>query len=289
MAPSAIVDAPVHNKTVQSVVLPLEIETRPSAALAANYAGRLFKDSLLEDNRVKSSSKTLDLLVALTLHVVVLSIPIFLGLYFTQTINLKEFTSTMLVAPPPPPPPPPAPAAALLKPQAVKRVFVSNGKLLAPTVIPKEIANIKEAPLAPDAADGVVGGVPGGVPGGQLGGVIGGVIGGIGPTRNAAAPPPPVKRIVRVGGRVRPPRPIQKVMPIYPTLARISHITGDVVIDAVLDEQGNVTEMKIVSGPPLLYEAALTALSKWKYEPTYLNDEPVSVELIVTISFQLNQ
>ena len=287
MAPSAIVDAPVHNKAANTVVLPLEEEVPSGTAIVASYAGHLFHDSLLEQNRVKSSSKTLDLLAALAFHIAVLSIPILLGLYFTQTINLKEFTSTLLVAPPPPPPPPPAPAAAL-KVQAPKRVFMSNGKLVAPTVIPKEIANIKEAPLPPDAVGGVAGGVPGGVPGGQLGGVIGGVIGGIGPTRKEIAPPEPVKRIVRVGGRVRPPKLIQRVTPEYPALARMAHVSGDVIIEAILDEQGNVTEMKIVSGPPLLYQAALEALAKWKYEPTYLNDEPVSVQLNVTVSFRLN-
>jgi protein TonB len=66
-------------------------------------------------------------------------------------------------------------------------------------------------------------------------------------------------------------------------------VQGDVKIDAILDEQGNVIDMKVVSGHPLLYQAALDALSKWKYEPTYLNDEPIAVELVVTITFQLSQ
>ena len=42
-------------------------------------------------------------------------------------------------------------------------------------------------------------------------------------------------------------------------------------------------------GHPLLYQAALGALQKWKYEPTYLNDRPIAVEMIVTITFQLSQ
>lgn len=120
-----------------------------------------------------------------------------------------------------------------------------------------------------------------------MGGVIGGIIGGIGSTGHAVAPPPPVKRIVRVGGRVRPPKIILKVTPNYPALAKMAHVSGDVQIEAVLDEQGDVTEMKIVSGPPLLYQAALEALAKWRFEPTYLNDQPVSVQLIVTVSFRL--
>ena len=47
--------------------------------------------------------------------------------------------------------------------------------------------------------------------------------------------------------------------------------------------------MKVVSGPPLLYQAALDALKQWKYEPVYLNDQAIAVEMIVTITFQLGQ
>lgn len=94
--------------------------------------------------------------------------------------------------------------------------------------------------------------------------------------------------IVRVGGKVRPPQPIYRPAPVYPELAKQTRLSGNVVVDTILDENGNVTNMKILSGPPLLYQAALDALSKWRYQPTYLNDQPVSVELIVTITFQLN-
>jgi protein TonB len=64
---------------------------------------------------------------------------------------------------------------------------------------------------------------------------------------------------------------------------------GTVVIDAIVDEQENVVEAKIVSGPPLLIGSALEAVRKWKYEPTYLNDQPVPVQLNVTVTFRLNE
>jgi len=88
---------------------------------------------------------------------------------------------------------------------------------------------------------------------------------------------------------VRPPKAIVQARPAYPALALQAHIQGDVKIDAILDEQGNVIDMKVVSGHPLLYQAALEALKKWKYEPTYLNDKPIAVEMIVTVTFQLSQ
>jgi periplasmic protein TonB len=244
-------------------------------------------DTLLENNHIKSSSRMMDLMVALAFHIVLIGTPILAGLYFTDTLNLKQFAATFLVAPPPPPPAPP-PAAAAMKTMPPKRVFMQSGKLIAPTFIPKEVALIKEAPLESDAFEGVAGGVPGGVAGGSMGGVLGGIIGG---TNTTVKPPAPVydrKTPMRVGGRVREPRVISRVAPEYPALAKQSHLTGEVVIDTILDEEGNVTDMKVMSGPPLLYNAALTALAKWKYEPTYLNEQPIAVRMIVTVRFQMS-
>jgi len=230
-------------------------------------------------------------LIAVLFQVALIGGPILAGLYYTDTINLKAFATILLVAPLPPPPPPPAPAAAIVKARAPKRVFMTDGRLVAPTVIPRQVAEIKEAPLEPDSFGGVAGGVPGGVPGGQMGGVLGGVIGGVLSTAAKPVAPPSTGKSapIRVGGRVRPPKAIYQAQPVYPLIARQAHIQGQVQIDAVLDEQGNVVEMKIVSGPPLFYEAALNALKEWKYEPTYLNEQPIAVQIIVTITFQLGQ
>lgn len=294
MAPSAVAEVLINKETRPQVASPAPRPVppwRPAVERGPARSGGFFNETLLENHRFKSSSKTLDFLVAILFHVAVISGPILAGLYYTDTLNLKEFTRTLLVAPPPPPPPPPAPASSIVKAQPPKHVFITGGKLLAPTVIPKQIADIKEASVEPDSLGGVAGGVPGGVPGGQMGGVLGGVIGGVLNTTARPVAPPSGKAGVplRVGGRVRAPKAIVQVHPEYPTLARQARIQGQVQIDAILDEQGNVIDMKVVSGPPLLHQAALDALKKWKYEPTYLNDQPIAVEMIVTITFELGQ
>lgn len=148
---------------------------------------------------------------------------------------------------------------------------------------------VKEEPLPPELRAGIEGGVPGGVPGGQLGGVIGGVIAGAGRTY---VPPAPAaiearKAPLRVGGHVRPPRKLSGQDPVYPFLALQAQIQGDVLIDAILDADGRVSEMHVVSGPPVLIKAALDAASTWRYEPTYLNDVPVPVQFVITAHFQL--
>jgi periplasmic protein TonB len=263
---------------------------KPDVQRKIKPAFEFSKAILLEENHMKTGSRTLSAAIAVLLHVGVIAGVILAGLYFADPLNIKQFASTMVVAPPPPPPPPAT--GAVIKPKVVRHTLMNAGKLLAPTVIPKHIAEIKEAPREQDGLGGVLGGVPGGAPGGQLGGVLGGVIGGVLNTAARPVPPPPSVKPngpVRVGGHVRQPKAIVQVRPDYPILAREARIQGQVRIDAVLDEQGNVIEMKVVSGPPLLYQAALDALKKWKYEPTYLNDQPIAVQMIVTITFQLGQ
>jgi len=248
-----------------------------------------FSKSLIEMNRVPAGSRALQLAVSVVVHVLVIGVPLLLSLWYTDTLNLRAYTATLLVGPPPPPPPPPA-AAALVRTPAPRRVFTAAGKLLAPSFIPKQVAVLKEAPL-PDVPglEGISGGVPGGVPGGQMGGVLGGVLGGI-LSNKAVAPPSAAKAKapVRIGGRVRPPRALLKSAPDYPALARSARIEGDVVLDATIDAQGNVLDARVVSGHPLLYDAALNAVRKWKFEPTYLNDEPVPIQMNVTVSFRMH-
>ncbi|MGB2897843.1 MAG: energy transducer TonB [Candidatus Acidiferrum sp.] len=232
--------------------------------------------------------RAIDLLVSVAGHGLLLALAILLPLYFSDAIDLHQMETTYLAAPPLPPPPPP-PAAALHSIPRPKRFF-STSKLFAPRVIPKHIAQLKDLPSAPQTIAGVPGGIIGGVPGGQLGGVIGGVLGNMGSTFPSPPPPRPVvhRGPYRVGGKVQPPRIIQQVQPIYPTLAKEVHVHGDVVIDSVIDANGNVTEMKLMSGNPLLVTAAFDAVGQWKYQPTLLNGTPVAVEMTVTVHFNLS-
>jgi periplasmic protein TonB len=253
----------------------------------------LFEEALLEMSTTRPGHRTTDFVLSVMIHGVLLATLLLIPLYFTEGIDLTHFYQTILVAPPPPPPPPPPVAQVISKGKAAppRRVFTSAGKLLAPTVVPRTIAMLKEKPLPPEVTGaGVVGGVPGGVPGGQAGGVIGGIISNA--PRPTFLPPPPTQKVlpppIRVGGRVKPPRLLYGPNPVYPTLAKLGRIEGEVLIDAVIDAEGNVVQMQVVSGHSLLVPAALAALSQWKYEPTYLNDKPVPVQFIVTVRFSLS-
>ena len=101
------------------------------------------------------------------------------------------------------------------------------------------------------------------------------------PTSEPTAP-------VLVHGRVKEPQLVSKILPNYPPAAKQIALEGNVVIDAVIDTTGNVTNMKVVSGPVLLRRAALDSVSKWKYDPSYLDDKPVPVEMYISVEFRLH-
>ena len=259
-------------------------------SLPANVRNDVFLSALLETPTTKTLHRSpLEWAAATGLHIALLATLIIVPLYTTGTIQLSKYEDTPLVAPPVAPPPPPA-AAAAMRPAAPHvsptrpKLTYTQGKLRAPASIPKTVS-VDNAAAEPDLG-GVVGGVSGGVAGGQLGGALGGAFGNTG---TAAPPPPsqpqPTKRVVRAGSLLKPPRQTYSIDPEYPPLARQTHISGTVVIDAIIDERGNVVQARAVSGHPLLVAAALRAVLQWKYEPTSLNGQPVSVELQVQVSF----
>jgi TonB family protein len=89
------------------------------------------------------------------------------------------------------------------------------------------------------------------------------------------------------GSDVKPATLISSVPPVYPQMAKTQRITGAVTIDALIDANGHVASMAIVSGPALLQESAKDALSHWKYAPAQLHGKPVPMHMKVTIQFKL--
>lgn len=257
---------------------------QPLRYVAAAEAQETFLRGLLDTPTDCRRRNPADWLVSVVLHVLVVGAVLIAPLAFTQAIDLHKFQMTYLAMPKPPAAAPaPRPPAMQQAPKQIVRP-IQTAALTAPTLIPKKIAQVKDENL-PDVDPG---GVIGGIPGGEIGGVLGGIIGGVqnGP---AAPPPPPAakKAVYRVGGDVKPPRAITVVEPIYSPIARQAHVEGVVMIDAVIDEHGDVVEARAVSGPGLLIPAALRAVIQWKYEPTYLDGTPVAIRMEVQVHFSL--
>jgi protein TonB len=103
------------------------------------------------------------------------------------------------------------------------------------------------------------------------------------PERPAAPPAAPV----RLHQGIAPPVPISNAPPVYPSLARTARIEGTVILDVVIDEQGRVTGAKVLRSAPLLDQAAIDAITAWRYEPARLNGTPIAVAMPVTVRFTL--
>ena len=93
----------------------------------------------------------------------------------------------------------------------------------------------------------------------------------------------------RAGIEVAAPRKIRDVAPEYPELARRAGVEGVVVIDCTIEPLGLVSGVQVLSGHPLLNQAALEAVRQWRYEPTRINGVPVPVVLTVTLRFNLRR
>jgi TonB family protein len=130
-------------------------------------------------------------------------------------------------------------------------------------------------------AGGVEGGVAGGVEGGVAGGVAGGVEGGVEEMKKFEGD------AVRAVGKVQPPKLIRQVNPVYPEAARKAGVEGIVILEAKADEQGRVTDTRILRSIPALDQAAIDAVKQWVYEPMLINGQPRKVVFTVTVRFAL--
>jgi protein TonB len=99
--------------------------------------------------------------------------------------------------------------------------------------------------------------------------------------------PPRPAAPVRVAQLPVAPRKIADARPLYPEIARAARREGTVVLEAVLDTAGRVTQLRVIQSVPLLDQAALDAVRQWRYTPSVYGGQPVSVLMTITIRFQL--
>ena len=92
---------------------------------------------------------------------------------------------------------------------------------------------------------------------------------------------------VRVSSGVAQGLLIRQVKPAYPPIALQARIQGTVVLQAVIARDGTVRDLHVISGHPLLVQAALDAVKLWRYKPYLLNDQPVEVDTQINVNFTL--
>src|SRR5260221_2954846 len=105
------------------------------------------------------------------------------------------------------------------------------------------------------------------------------------PTAAEAAPAP--SDIAHLEPGIVAGNKIHNIDPVYPQMARIAHIHGDVLVSAIINKHGTVENLRPISGHPILIQAALDAVKQWKYTPFTTNGEPVEVETVVKVTFRM--
>ena len=150
---------------------------------------------------------------------------------------------------------------------------------------PRSVEGKVTTPEGPNVAASVMPlEVPEGVEGGVAGGIPGGVVGGV------ATPAPRAKKVVtlqrlRVSQGVMQGNLVSRADPAYPPLAKAAKVSGSVVMLVIVATDGTVKEVRVMSGHPLLSQAATDAVRKWRYRPYMVAGAPAEVETTVTMNF----
>ncbi|MGA3160396.1 MAG: energy transducer TonB [Terracidiphilus sp.] len=102
-------------------------------------------------------------------------------------------------------------------------------------------------------------------------------------------PRPAAETLLRVSSGAVEGLLIQKTMPAYPLIARNARISGTVTLAAIISKTGAIENLRVISGPIMLQQAALDAVRTWRYRPYLLDGQPVEVETTVTVNFTLQR
>ena len=230
-------------------------------------------------------------LVSVVVHATIVFAIVFVPLVFCNVVPVDTVIGFVMAAPPVPEPPlPPSPPAKQTASGVQKK---SNGKItvynkdIPPLELPDGIPPPDEIDI-PDIGVGLRPHLDGPSQDFRNGPSIATYL----PTREKLPdlpPPPPIRSPVRISV-LQSSKLIRRVDPVYPPLARRTGTEGVVILKAVIDEEGNITEpLEVLEGHPLLVDAAKDAVRQWKYSPTIVSGEPVSVVGIIEVTFRIRR
>lgn len=245
-----------------------------------------FEDTMMGSGKKKESTKVwLTIPISLVMHVflVVSMIVVPLMNADENMPDIKVIDVLMSAPPPPTAPPPPAGKKKSSKAKQTKKREdkpdkprpVNTGRLVAPVEIPDEIQEEEVSDIDFGADTGIEGGIEGGIDTGNSSALLG-----------LTAGDDDGGNVARVSS-IKRPKLIRQVQPVYPPVAMKARIRGTVIVEATTDIYGNVRQARVVSGHPLLQNAALAAVRQWQYEPFFINGVPKPVRFVVNVNFTL--
>jgi protein TonB len=238
----------------------------------------MFEDSLVESSGRLAVRHPWATAASFAAQSAVLGSLLLLSLIYTEALPTQRWIN-ILQAPPPPPAAPATPQRAVT---SAAQGGVIQDVIVVPREIPTTIAMIHDdlTPVSnPVGRDDAVGSIPG-----ESNGP------GIEILRSTVPVTPKfVPSKVRVSSGVAQGLLIRQVKPQYPALAIPARIQGTVVLQAVIGKDGTVQNLHLISGHPMLVQAAMDAVKQWLYKPYYLNGEAVEVDTTINVNFTLAQ
>jgi periplasmic protein TonB len=236
----------------------------------------MFEDSLVESTgRIRTRRGGLAV-GSFLLQAAILAVFILIPYLYPATLP-RQTLAMLLTAPPPPPAPANLPQSARLVHAVPVATLVS---LHMPSRIPPHAAVNAADSSAPTMGAGLE----------NTGPATPGALQNLFEASGAPTPRVVVEAgLLRISAGVSEGRLLAPIHPVYPTIAKSARIEGTVVVEAVISKTGAVENARAVSGPPMLIQAAISAIAQARYQPYNLNGEPVEVETTINIIFRLNQ
>ncbi len=247
----------------------------------------MLETSLFESSGSARTRKPATVLLSVALHALIVAVLLLVPLAHPQALPMLS-AAVGLPLPVAASKPEPKREIAAPAPDVQPQIARDPGALYTPERIPDDIAQVVDDPAVAIAQ----------LPSSDRGS-IGRLLQSFSDPKEAATvlpppPPPPPPSVpstlialIRVHSEVQQANLIHQVAPVYPPIARTVHVQGVVILEATISKDGDVRDIRIITGHPLLNQAAIDAVQQWKYKPTLLNGEPVEVITTVTINFRL--
>jgi len=234
----------------------------------------MFEDATFDSRPTLPNKTPQRMLIALTVNLTILAALLVFPLLYPESLSARLLTNILYV---PPVPTAPAPPPTTHTPAATSHTISLRNPLEAPTRIPTKI-DTEPIPASLDANSL-----------NTLTSVVGA------PSATSVfhepaphvVPKPPVPKSVIVSQGVAVGLLLFHPAPVYPAIAKAARTSGTVVLAATIDHEGKIANLRVLSGPPLLRQAAFDAVHQWRYRPYFLNNQPVDVETTINVNFSL--
>lgn len=236
----------------------------------------MFEDSTFESTgRIQTRSRGWMVATFLLNGTILLGL-VLIPLIYPEALP-RQALSFLLTTPPPPPTPPPMP-------KQTEHAFHGASEMQGPHIflppqIPTSIRQLDGPEEPPSGSISLNSG-------GDMPGTGTGVFDGHGAPVVVHAES---KGPLRISSMVIEGHAIYRPAPQYPAIARTAQIEGTVVLQAMISKEGTIENLRVVSGPAMLQQAALDAVKMWRYRPYLLNNAPVEVETTVNVVFSMGR